>query len=833
MFPSKSREANKAEKYDNGLPAGTTGYPELVLTKGRSGTQIPCEGKSLHPRTLGVSYTAMVPFRLAILIFLLFAFTLRAAEDDSAAGLKLFRDQIEPALKTHCYKCHSAAAMPLEASLRLDHREGIRRGGDSGPALVIGKPAASLLVQALRHEGLEMPPKQPKLPAETIAHFIRWIELGAPDPRDAPAEVAENWPAAARQHWSFQPIRLPAIPIVQHSIENPIDAFVREQLEQKNWQSAPAAARRELIRRLSFDLLGLPPSPAEIERFERDPAPDAYEQLVDDFLSRPQFGERWAQHWLDVVRYAESEGYEYDRHLPDAWRYRDYVARAFNRDKPFDQFVAEQIAGDELAPQDHEALTASIFHRLGPVRRNAGNPEIALSRNEVLTERTDIIGAAFLGLSVGCARCHNHKLEPISQRDYYRLQAYFAATQEHNVSLATPAEQQVWEAETKRIKAEMEKMKLVLRTKTGEERVQMQAQFDALEDSLPPLLATIPATANDMSQRTPIHVLRRGLWEQKLAAVGPRPPSILVTNEVAELSAEESQPRTQLARWLASPQNPLVARVYINRLWQGHFGVGLVKSANDFGTRGERPSHPELLDWLARSLIEKGFEAKAIHRTMVLSSTYRQASNAPRSMWRKEQETLDPENRLLWKFNRRRLSAEELRDAMLAVAGRLNLQRGGPSIMTPVDEQLVKQLYKPSQWQVAAASQYDRRSLYLIAKRNLRLPFLETFDGPALLASCARRESSTHAPQALELLNGSTSNELAKSFAARLSSQSSFAPPKNASSKVDIIGDAFLLAIGREPTSKELQTSLAFLAEGSLEEFALALFNLNDFAYVP
>lgn len=762
----------------------------------------------------------MSAYRFVIMLFFFCPPLLRAAEGDSAAGLELFRAQIEPTLAKHCYGCHSAGATPLEGGLRLDHREGARRGGDSGPAVVPGKPADSLLLQALQHEGLEMPPKQPKLPAATIAHFVRWIELGAPDPRDAPAEVAETWPAAAREHWAFQPIRKPALPVVKESGGNPVDAFIREQLEKKNWQSAPQATRAELIRRLYFDLLGLPPSPVAIAAFENDKTPDAYERLVDELLSTPQFGERWAQHWLDVVRYAESEGYEYDRHLPDAWRFRDYVARAFNRDKPFDQFIAEQIAGDEIEPQDHEALTASVFHRLGPVRRNAGNPDIALSRNEVLTERTDIIGAAFLGLSVGCARCHNHKLEPISQRDYYRLQAYFAATQEHNVSLASAADQQAWEAETKRIKAEMEKLKVVLRTKTGEERVKMQAEFDALEDSLPPLLATIPATTNDMSTRTPIHVLRRGVWENKLEAVGPRPPSILVSSNIAELPADSSQPRTELARWLADPQNPLVSRVYVNRLWQGHFGLGLVKTANDFGTRGERPSHPALLDWLAATFVERGFESKQIHRLIVLSNAYRQVSQTKFAT----QQQLDPENRLLWKFNRRRLSAEELRDSMLAVSGRLNLQTGGPSIMTPVDEQLVNQLYKPSQWQVARPSQHDRRSLYLIAKRNLRLPFMETFDGPALLSSCARRESSTHAPQALELLNGSTSNELSTAFAGRLSS---FA------TRTLQIEQAFRFALGRPPTERELVTSLEFLQENSLEEFALALFNLNDFAYVP
>ena len=780
------------------------------------------------------------------------------ADDDP--GSRLFRDGVEPVLKRECYGCHSAAAKEVKGGLRLDSREAARRGGDSGPAVVPGKPAESLILQALRHEsGYEMPPEKPKLADSVAAVFQRWIELGAPDPREETASGGEGWPREAREHWAFQPIKAPAIGrgdwprtlttgqgFDGQGFATRIDVFIGEQLAARGWEPSPQASKRELVRRLSFDLVGLPPSPHEIDAFLADDRPDAYQRLVDRLMASPLFGQRQAQHWLDVVRYAETEGYEYDRHVPDAWRYRDFVIDALNRDKPFDQFVREQVAGDELRPSDPEHLAASIFHRLGPVRRNAGNPEIALSRNEVLTERTDILGTALLGLTIGCARCHNHKLEPISQRDYYRLQAYLAATDEHNVSLAPPEEQQAWEAETKRIKDEMDRIKKVARTKNGEERVRMQAMIDALEDQLPPPLATIPATTNDFSKRTPIHVLRRGIWENKGEPVGPRPPSILVASDLAELPADASNPRTQLAQWLTDPAHSLVPRVIVNRLWQQHFGTGIVRTANDFGLAGERPTHPQLLDWLARELIDRGWSLKTIHRRIVVSSTYRQSSaefgirNAesgiPRSAFRTPH-LADPDNRLLWRYNRRRLSAEELRDAMLVASGRINLQAGGPSVMTPVDAELVNLLYKPSQWQTPReASQNDRRSIYLIAKRNLRLPLMEAFDGPALLTSCARRDSSTHAPQALELLNGAISNNLAAAFAQRLRNKAPTSdrgdPPITLTNGQGFIEEAYLLALGRPPTPEELAASVNFLKHNPLEEFTLALFNLNDFAYV-
>jgi hypothetical protein len=469
---------------------------------------------------------------------------------------------------------------------------------------------------------------------------------------------------------------------------------------------------------------------------------------------------------------------------------------------------------------------ASIFHRLGPVRRNAGNPEIALSRNEVLTERTDIIGTAFLGLTIGCARCHNHKLEPIAQKDYYRFQAYLAATEEHDISLAAQGERAAWEGTRKKIEAEVRKLKAKSRNASGPEKARLAMEIEALEDSIPPPPATIPATWNDRAHRTPIHVLKRGVWENKGERVGPRPPSVLVPDDLAELPPDVADPRSRLARWLASPDHPLTARVIVNRLWQHHFGTGLVKTVNDFGTKGDRPSHPELLDWLAATLVENGWRLKPIHRLILLSGTYRQSSHPPEA-WAEVPSREDPENRLLWRFNRRRLEAEEIRDAMLAVSGRLNVRAGGPSVMVSVDRGIVQALYKPSQWQVARDPvEQDRRSIYLIAKRNLRLPFQEVFDAPTLATSCPRRESSTHAPQALELLNGRLANDLAAAFADRLRRETVGVPSQ-------AVHRAFGLAVGRPPTPREEALALEFLRDGALEEFALALFNLNGFLYVP
>jgi Protein of unknown function (DUF1553)/Protein of unknown function (DUF1549)/Planctomycete cytochrome C len=763
-------------------------------------------------------------FRPSLLLgLILVALPAEAAGPAETEGDRFFREKIRPVLEASCFGCHSTSAAKVKGSLLLDSREGLLRGGDTGPSVISGNGKESLLIQAIRHEdGLEMPPKKPKLADPVISDFEKWVNMGVPFPGsdEAGPRLEES-----RKHWSFQPVKKAPLPDVREPawVRTPVDAFILARLEGRGWKPAPPAERSELIRRVTFDLTGLPPTPDEVAAFVADSSEDAYAKVVDRLLASPRYGERWAQHWLDLVRFAESEGYEYDRHIPDAWRFRDYVIDSLNRDKPFDRFLLEQIAGDEIGPDDPECQIASAFHRLGPVRRNAGNPEIALSRNEVLTDRTDILGTAILGLTVGCARCHNHKLEPISQKDYYRFQAYLAATEEHDIVLATPSQRSEWESANGRLKEELKLLKKRAKQATGEEKDKLKAEIEELESRTPAPLPTIPGAWNDFTKRTPIHVLKRGVWESKGDLVGPRPPSVLVAEGLPELPPDVTDPRTHLAHWLIDPAHPLTSRVLVNRLWQDHFGIGLVKTVNDFGTRGDRPSHPELLDWLARTLVEGGWRLKPIHRLMVLSSTYQQSGRSPIAA---EALRSDPENRLLWHAGRRRLTAEEIRDAMLATSGRLNLKASGPSVMVPVDPGLVKLLYQPSQWQAAASLvEHDRRSIYLFAKRNLRLPFFETFDAPTSLASCARRESSTHAPQALELLNGRLSNDLAAAFARRLASESSGDPAR-------LVDRAFRLALGRPPTTDERAISIEYLRDQTPEEFALALFNLNGFLYV-
>ncbi len=651
-------------------------------------------------------------------------------------------------------------------------------------------------------------------------------QSGAAEP-----QPAAEYSASERGHWAFLPrgdVRPPDAAEGDTAedrawLRTPVDAFVWRQLRAADLRPAPEAAPEVLVRRLYFDLHGLPPTPAEVEEFLADGRPDAYERLVDRLLASPRYGERWGQHWLDVVRYAETEGFEYDRHRAGAWRFRDYVIQSWNADKPFDRMLLEQVAGDELPAPSPEAQVAVGFHRLGPVRRNAGNTDVAFSRNEVLTEMTDAIGFVFLGLTVGCARCHDHMFDAIRQRDYYQLQAFLAATQEHDVLLADAETAQAWKEQDKQIQQELLRIREELSDAEGERREQLTAELRATEERLPPPLPTISSVQNDPQVPAEVHVLTRGSTDHPAEAVRPRALGVLLPPAAPSLAPKTPHPKLALAQWLADPAHPLPARVIANRLWHYHFGRGLVATPNDFGVNGQPPSHPELLDYLANEVVTGNWHLKRIQRLLVTSSAYRQASTSPAAG---AAHTVDPDNRLLWKFPRRRLSGEEVRDAMLAVAGRLNEEQGGPSVIPPVEQELVDLLYKPSQWEVTAdPADHDRRSIYLIAKRNLRVPFLEVFDQPDLQLSCPVRVASTHAPQSLEMLNGDLSNRLAARFAERLAAEAGADPGQ----QVEL---AFRLATGRLPNSRERELARQFLQSQPLEEFALAMFNLNGFLYV-
>ncbi len=682
----------------------------------------------------------------------------------------------------------------------------------------------------------------------TVAVFAGAVCLFAADVT-APLE---KYTANERRHWAFvkrsQP-KPPAFPLAADRAwtRNPIDAFILARLKKAGLRPSPPADRATLIRRVYFNLIGLPPSPREVMEFAADRSPDAYQNLVERLLASPQYGERWGQHWLDVARFAESDGFEYDTHRRDAWRYRDYVIRAFNEDRPYDRFLTEQLAGDEttpveqMTPAGHEKLIAAGFNRLGPLRKNAGNQEVASSRNEVLTEMTNAVGSALLGVTLGCARCHDHMFDPLRQSDYYRLQAYFATTHEKDIVQASEAEQKMWKARAAPVEEELKKLRAELREATkgkkADEKERIARQIEAAQEKMPEALPALFSVVNDPAKRSPIHLLPRGDYQQKGARVGMRPLGVLLPEGAPELPDGASGPRTALAKWITGPDHPLTARVMVNRIWHHHFGRGIVSTPNDFGKMGTPPSHPELLDYLANEFVAGGFRVKQMHRLILHSNAYKQSS-APRNNPRKDAAVSnDPENRLLWRFNRRRLQAEEIRDAVLAVAGSLNPKQGGPSVIVPIDRELVNALYKPAQWAVTPdAAEHTRRSIYLIAKRNLRLPMMEAFDAPDLQLSCARRESSTHAPQALELLNGDLVNRQAEVLARRLEAEAGPDPR----AQIDL---AYRLAAGRPPTQQELHLALEFLQthpQGSgirqrpeaRREFALAVFNLNAFLYV-
>jgi hypothetical protein len=667
-----------------------------------------------------------------------------------------------------------------------------------------------------------------------ILAAVSLLAAAADDKTDKAEKVAPLgvYKPSEKSYWAFQPRKdakppMFTAPADKAWVKTPVDAFILAGLKTAGLKPAPPADKVTLIRRITYDLHGLPPTPDEINAFVRDQSPKAYERLVDRLLASPRYGEQWGRHWLDVVRFAESDGYEYDTHRPDAYRFRDYVVNSFNEDKPYNQFVKEQLAGDEMDSNNETYMIASGFNRLGPLRKNAGNQNVASSRTEVLTEMTNIVGAAFLGVTVGCARCHDHKFDAFRQSDYYRMQGFFAQTQPNDLLRASKEEQASWHAIVDPLEQQMRQDQMKMRKATEEEKGKLQADLDAIDEKMPPPLTAIYAVRDDPKNATPIHTLFHGDYLDPRETVGARPLGILLPEGTPEEPITTATPRLKLANWLIDPNNPLTARVMVNRIFQYHFGRGIVSTANDFGRMGGKPSNPELLDFLANQYIANGWQMKPLHRMILLSSAYRQSSESPIENIAMEK---DSENALLWKFTRRRLEAEEIRDSMLMISGKLNQKIGGPSVLIPIDQDLVKMLKRPQYWVATKdKSQYDRRTMYMIYKRNLQLPFMGVFDAPDMQLSCPRREQSTHAPQALELLNGQMSNELATVFAQRLEESR----PTNAA-RIDL---AWRLAVGRAPTAKEKLLASQYLSEKPddpvrLKELALDVYNLNAFLYV-
>jgi hypothetical protein len=801
-------------------------------------------------------------------------------------------------IEAHCVQCHGGEK--TKGGLDLTARESLLRGGESGAAVVPGEPGQSLLYSQIAHQKEPgMPFKREKLPAEALVLFAEWIKAGVPYDRPVKTEAAAvaNSSAAGfaisdadRNHWAFQPLKRIEPPAIKNRswVQTPVDRFVLAALEAKGIAPAPGAAREQLIRRVTFDLIGLPPTPPEIDAFVKDDSSGAYERLVDRLLASPHYGERWGRHWLDLARFAESDGFEHDAARPNAWRYRDYVIKSFNEDKPYDRFIKEQIAGDELYPGNNEALVATAFNLLGPDMVDSADQ--VQRRHNTLNDMTDTVGLAFLGMTIGCARCHDHKFEPISQRDYYRLQAFFTpAAFRNDVPIPTPEERASYEramnafqAATQGQQKEITELEAPYRQKLYNEKLaklseeaqralqtpkdertpeqinQIQETADLLKITDKELLSALTATdrarhrklQDEMKKiakpaalpaamalqsgkgaRSKTFVLFRGEPTKPGEEVEAGYPFVLTVGRssqraVAAASPEEkphhastgaSPYRSALAGWIASSENPLTARVMVNRIWQHHFGRGIVPTSSDFGTHGQRPTHPAMLDWLANEFMAGGWSIKKMHKLLLLSATYQQSSLTSR-----EALTHDPENALFSRWQRKRLEGEVIRDSLLAISGQLNPSMGGPGVFPPIPSDVFK---GASGWTTGVNPRdHVRRSLYIFARRNLKFPFLEVFDAPDSNLSCSGREQSTSAPQSLTLLNADEVMAASRAAAHRFTA--------GADSTDDRIVLAYRMILGRAPSPEDLNHSRSFLARSPYSELCRALINLNAFVYV-
>jgi mono/diheme cytochrome c family protein len=803
--------------------------------------------------------------------------------------LQFFERQVAPILKANCVACHGAETK-VQSGLYLTSREGALRGGENGPAVSLASPDKSALLDAINYRTFEMPPKG-KLPQAQIDVLTRWVEMGLPWPAGEAGVLVQHGPPKvddrARNFWSFRPVVRPAVPAVKDQgwVRNPIDRFVLARLEKKGLRPAKPADKPALLRRLYYSVTGLPPNTEDVDAFVSDSSDRAYEKVVEKLLDSRHYGEHWGRHWLDLVRYAETNSFERDNPKPFVWRYRDYVIRSLNDDKTYDQFIREQLAGDELDEVTPETIIATGYYRLGLWDDEPADPVLAYY--DGLDDIVATTGQTFLGLTVNCARCHDHKIDPFPQRDYYQLLAFFHGIKHYGNrsdesvaaaslrSIATPEERERFRdvlaaydqqvATLDRQLAEVEEpiqAKLsggerddfrsprsrvsILRKRVGElisrEELERYAALRRDRDRLDrerPKPAEQALAVKEDSQPRETFVLLRGNPQNKGERVEPGFPAVLMMQGAEKLEwppagqgASSSGRRRALAEWIASPTNPLTSRVMVNRVWQYHFGRGIVRTASNFGYQGSPPTHPELLDWLASELASGGMKLKTLHRLILTSNTFRMSGEVDPAAAK-----VDPENDLLSHFDLRRLSAEEIRDSILAVCGSLNLtKQDGPSVYPPISAEVLAGQSRPGYgWSKSTPADAAARSVFVHVKRSLALPILAAFDAPDPDAPCPVRFTTTQPTQALAMLNSEFLNSQAGVFA-RLAIEKTGSEP---TARV-----AFILrrVLQRVPTEAEIERGVKFLAtsqegekmtaEEALRRFCLLALNLNEFVYL-
>ena len=827
--------------------------------------------------------------RLVFAIALFLGSAVASADDADREGIEFFEKRIRPVLALRCYECHSGSAKKVEGNLLLDTKDGLRKGGDLGPAIVPGDPEKSLLIQAIRYsdENLQMPPKEKgRLPKEVVADFEAWVRRGAPDPRTGPPAAVANKIdiETARQRWPYTPPVEPAIPTVKNTAwpRNPIDHFILAKLEDKGLAPAADADPRTLLRRVSYDLTGLPPSVEDLEEFLGQ---QNWSATIERLLASPHYGERWGRHWLDVVRYADTAGDNSDYPIPQMYRYRNWVIEAFNADMPYDRFIREQIAGDLLpAASDEQKYDQIVATGYLANARRFGSRVDDYPQHLTIEDTIDNLGRAFLGHTLNCARCHHHKFDPLTTEDYYAIYGIFHSTRypwpgieldKRQRELVPLAGEEVVAAAREQRKKEVEKLAAAVkeaeaakkaadeRAREHKERIEslnkdgkdeeakaaetelaeLAKEAKAADDALKaakknkqdleaePLPVEMAYAVAEGKKIENCQVQLKGDPARLGAEVPRRFPLVLGGHSLPP--EEKGSGRRELADWIASKENPLTARVMVNRIWHYHFGRGLVPTPNDFGKQGEPPSHPELLDWLALQFIESGWSVKAMHRLILSSRTYQMASEGfrvqgseaaplnpePRTL---NPETVDPANTLLWHFPRRRLDAESIRDTLLVLGGNLDRTPGGPHPFPPQKAWDYTQ-HKPFR----AVYDTDRRSVYLMTQRIVRHPFLAIFDGPDTGASTARRSTSTTTLQALYFLNDPFFHEQASRLAARLRE----ARPTD-EKRIDL---AYQMLYAREATDEEQEMGQAYLSkagDAGWESYVRVLLRTNEFVYV-